>query len=440
MINKNLFFISIFLLIIIVLTYQVLSSPSTHDHQQAINDNYICPMHPHIHGGKDDNCPICGMDLVLSPNNNNDNLLATKNNQSSDYICPMHPHIHGEKDDSCPVCGMDLVAARPTNNNTSFSVDTGIIQAMGVKTSEASHQNIRSEFIAYGRIVANTRSQKLISTRVAGWINTLNSDAIGDNIEKNQVLYELYSPDLISAQNDYINSLKSSNQNRIQATQTRLRLLGVQDSIITKIKSTKVVSENIQFLAPSSGIITRLSIRDGSYIKPGEELMMIEDLKTVWVEAQVPEKELASVVINSMATVKHPTKSLQAEAMIDFIEPMLNAQTRTATIRLILPNNNSQWLLESFVDVQLQGPIKHTLAVENQAILRTKDTNYVMIEKTPGRFIATSVTTGISNGEYTEITNGLAMGDNIVVSGQYLLDAEANLRFGLKKFSEDTNR
>lgn len=356
--------------------------------------------------------------------------------QVEDYICPMHPHIHGEEGETCPICGMDLVPAPKQEMNTDMgnmegviSMSSSYIQKIGVRTEKAKERDLNGNIQVMGKIVPSTHLESVVAPRVNGWVQKLVVGAEGLPVKKGQVVMYLYSPDMLSAQKDFIAATRSGNKNRIQTTRKRLELLGIANTTIQQIGKKNTVLDEIPLLAPRSGVLTQLSVREGSYVKAGTTIFKVQDFSEVWVEADVLEEQLAD--IRNSAKVILPSSNKEFNAKVDVVYPSLNAQTRTGKVRLLLDNSNGELYTGTYVDVRLDSKSVETLSVPQQAVLRTKNMNYVIKSLGKGMFKPSMVKIRKTVNGYTAIIDGVETGDDIVVNGQFLIDAESQIRGGL---------
>lgn len=373
--------------------------------------------------------------------------MSSKMEQKQDYICPMHPHIHGENGDNCPICGMELVLNKidkaPLLSSSlsvddlqgSHRIDPSLVQTIGIKTALVKQEVFGDDMRAYGRVVPSTRVENNVTLRLEGWIEGLAASAMGDKIEKGQRLFNLNSPQLISAQTDYLTAHKLGNKDIAKSAESRLKQLGVDDKALEMIRKKGEALTAVPFHATTSGVITKLNIRAGDYIKPGMPLLAVQDLSTVWVEADVPERDLYAMQQGDNVKVSLPEVGKKRLGKITYIQPTVDPKTRTGEIRVELKNNDGALKPDSFVDVTFSAEKRHRLAVPLQAVLRSSIGNYVLRWLGNGRFKPVMVFTGVKSGEFIEIRKGLKEGQEIVTSGQFLLDAEASLKSGMGSMS-----
>ncbi len=412
---------------------------------------HYCPMHPEETGVEGDNCPICGMHLVpmeegSSSGQNPEHKMQTPPAASDSvdstpvYICPMHPHISGEEGDTCPICGMHLV---PKNEGSqshedhedkpegAFLIDPSYIQTLGVKTSGVSHQDFGKSIRAFGKIMPSTRLEYAIDVRTKGWIVDLNTDAVGDAVKKGDLLFTFYSPDLMNAQSDFLIG------SRVGNAAQRLRLYGMEDKAIAELKERGKFFEETPFYAPADGTVTMLNVRKGAHVNEGGSILKLQDFSKLWVNADVPIRDVQFLEVGIPAKITIPETGEKYEALVDFIHPVNDPQNRTVTVRLVLDNPDGALKPDTYVDAAFNAKVQSRLAVPAEAVLYGGMGAYVIEDAGDGYFRPVMVETGITASGLTEITSGLSHGQKIVKSGQFMLDAESNLKGGMAAMGHD---
>lgn len=359
------------------------------------------------------------------------------------YICPMHPHIAGVEGDTCPICGMALVPKveeAPTHEShadkpkEAFKIDPAYIQMLGVKTDVVRHHKFGQDIRAFGQIVPNTRLEYAYDMRAKGWIVDLAVDAIGDTVNKGDLLFTYYSPDLMNAQSDFLIGAKVGN-----AAQ-RLRLFGMDDKAIAELTKRGKFFEETPFYAPESGTVTMLNVRKGGHVNEGGSVLKLQDFSTLWVNADVPLRDVQFLAVGAAATLTLPETGVTYQSTIDFIHPVNDPQSRTVPVRLLLDNPDGTLKANSYVDIVFTGAPKSRLAVPSEAVLYGKMGAYVIEDLSDGYFRPVMVETGITAAGMTEITKGLSHGQKIVRTGQFMLDAESNLKGGMAQMDHDMTK
>lgn len=358
------------------------------------------------------------------------------------YICPMHPHIEGEAGDSCPICGMSLVpkvqdaskeksSSAMTTSEGAVQISPEYVQALGVKTEEVLTHSFGKTIRAYGQIASSSRLEQAITVREDGWIINLAASAVGDKIQKGDLLFTYYSPDLMSAQSDYLIGRRTDNAER------RLRLYGMDDKAISEFKQAGKMMEETPFYATNSGTVTTLDARPGQYLAEGNRILTLQDLSTVWINADVSLRDVSFLSEGGNATISLPETGGIYKGRIDFIHPVANPTSRTVSVRIIVDNDRGDLKPETYVDVTFEGELKTRLAVPQDAVLFGGQGQYVMEVVADGQFKPVMVESGLTSNGLTEIISGLEGGQRIVTSGQFMIDAESNLRGGMANMGHD---
>ncbi len=359
---------------------------------------------------------------------------------ASNYTCPMHPHyISTDPDGVCPICGMDLVpVAQNSEEDNSVAVSPEMIQTMGIRTTPVMTFDFSTRLRSYGTVEPNTRLESMSASRLEGWISGLTVRAEGDVVRRGQRLYSIYAPDLIAAQKDYLASIRIGNEKRIASVRQRLKSKGFPDNLIDKLAKSQELIETIPVYSESSGIVTELMVLDGDYIKPGTPIVRLQRYDQVWVIAAVPESDLSKVSKGQAVTLNFESlPNEEIKGTVDYIYPTIDSDTRTARVRVTLENREGKLKPGAYADIRFELPDMNEttqgLAVPSQAILRDSLGAHVILALGGGRFEPRAVRIGQTANGRTEILSGLSLGDEIVSSGQFMLDSEASLRSGFAR-------
>ncbi|PTU01033.1 efflux RND transporter periplasmic adaptor subunit, partial [Pseudomonas sp. HMWF031] len=270
-----------------------------------------------------------------------------------------------------------------------------------------------------------------IHPRVSGWVDRLFIKSQGEQVEKGQALYTLYSPELVSAQEEYVLALKRGDSRLIEGAAERLRTLGLSKSVIEALQKTRRVTQTVTFNAPQSGVVEALNIREGFYVQPGTTLMSIAQLDTVWVIAEVPEKYAQIIAPHNSAVVTLDEiahgSGTKWESHVEYIYPSLSETTRTLKVRIPLNNNNHTLKPNMFAHVGIKPTQrKAALLVPRSAVIRTVEGAKVVLSDGDGNFKSVRVTLGRSDSTHFEVVEGLLPEDDVVVSAQFLIDSESS--------------
>jgi Cu(I)/Ag(I) efflux system membrane fusion protein len=343
------------------------------------------------------------------------------------------------KPDTSPVpkkdeMGMDYIPVYENEVADVVTIAPEIVQNMGVRTAPVEMIVFGRTVRAFGAVAENTRLQSVIAVRAEGWIEDLAVDAVGDAVKEGELIFRLYSPDLIAAQQDYLAALASGSAGRAASSARRLRSLGVQTQTIETLRKTRKVMDRIPILATHGGIVSRLEVREGAFVKPGATILAVQDYSSVWVTAAAAEKDLALLAPGVAARLEFPSLPGRAfTGSVDFIHPTVDPQSRTGRVRLVLENPQGALRPGAYADVIFDVEAQRRLAVRSEAILRDSQGAYVVRALGDGRFRPQRIEAGIVSEGYTEVLSGLNEGDEIVVSGQFLIDSESALRESLQK-------
>ncbi|MFV0297516.1 MAG: efflux RND transporter periplasmic adaptor subunit [Hyphomicrobiaceae bacterium] len=358
------------------------------------------------------------------------------------YTCPMHPHYISDHAGTCPICGMELVkmqAASDAGGGASesrqvVSIAPEVVQNMGVRIAPAENVKFGRTVRATAIVSENERARSVMTARVEGWIEGLKVTAVGDPVKKGMKLYELFAPELVVSQRDYLIARRERDRNRIEATETRLRAFGVQDQAMRQLTESGREMQKLPFYADRDGVIAELPVVDGEYLKRGASVLRIQDYRSVWLIVNVAEKDLGFISTRTPANVSFPSMPGRTFATrVDYVYPTIDAKTRTGRARLIVENKDGAIRPGSFADVSFEVSEKPRLAVRSEAVLTGERGSYVVIALGKGRFEPRLVETGLISDGWTEVRKGVVAGDQVVVSGQFLIDSESALGESFRK-------
>ncbi len=249
----------------------------------------------------------------------------------------------------------------------------------------------------------------------------------------------MYSPRLVSAQAELLTALSTGNKGLIRATKERLAALGISNSQIKKLEKTKKVKQRISIYAPQDGVVSDLPVREGMFVKPSKKVMTLGDLSSVWLLAEVFERQSQWVEVGQTAEVRLsyiPGKLWQGK--VEYIYPSLDAKTRTLKVRLRFDNPGERLKPNMYANVKIFGGAKeNTIVIPIEGLIRTGREERVIVSLGQGKFEARQVIAGIESGDFVEILNGINAGDEIVTSGQFLIDSEASMRGSIVRMTDD---
>lgn len=348
---------------------------------------------------------------------------------------PMVPGHKFDKPGKSPFMDMELVPVYASDDADEGQVviSPRVQQNLGVRTAVVRLGRLPSSLVAVGSVAYNERDLALVQARSNGFIEKLHVRAPLDRVKKGQALAELYVPDWIAAQEEYLTArrLQSRGVEGIeQAARQRMRLAGMDEAQIRLVEASGKVHARVTLTAPVGGIVTELAAREGMTVMAGAPLFRISGLSTVWVNADIPERFAAQVRPGS--EVEARTAALPGIAFhgkVGAILPQVNLSTRTLTARIELANPTGQLVPGMFATLDFAAaPGKDVLLVPAEAVIQTGTRSVVMVAQGDGKFVPAEVELGMESNGLIEIGKGLAPGQNVVVSGQFLIDSEANLK------------
>jgi len=359
------------------------------------------------------------------------------------WVAPMDANYRRDKPGKSPM-GMDLVpvyADEAGNNDSQVSIAPGMVQNLGVRTSVAERSRLWRGIDTVGYVDFDESRVSHIHLRTEGWIEDLVVQSEGERVRKGERLFNLYSPELVNAQEEFVQALNSGNKGLIRASRTRLGALGIPGSQIKHLEKDRKPSQTIPIYAPQDGVVASLSVRDGMYIKPATRVMSLADLSSVWLLAEVFERQADWVRVDQPAEVNLaylPGRTW--EGTVEYIYPSLDPKTRTLKTRLRFDNPDETLKPNMYANVKIfGGPKDDAIVVPVEALIRTGREQRVVVSLGDGKFESRTVTAGIESGDWVEILEGIAPGDRVVTSGQFLIDSEASLKASMTRMSSPDN-
>jgi len=374
------------------------------------------------------------------------------------YTCSMHPFIIKEKPGLCPVCGMELIkkintpvkaVAKPADQMQQADIHEHVSLSekqrvmANVATVEAKTETLNKEINAAGIVQYNQSRQAKVTAWIAGRLEKLNVNSVGAFVSKEKPVAEIYSPDLVATQQEYILALKSREQLKnspiasisqngeglVTSARQRLLLFGVKESQIAELEKSGKPNMRIPIYTPFSGVVIEKMVQQGQYVAAGEVLFNIADLSSVWVEMELYENEFSNIHIGQQVEIRSQSfPDKPSTGIIAFVYPFLDPKTRTVKARVELGNPGMRLKPEMFVNAIIKVPLVPSIVVPTTAVMNTGKRQVVWVESSPGMFESRSVQVGQQSGEKVQILSGLHSGDKVAVSGGYLIDSESQLK------------
>ncbi len=331
-------------------------------------------------------------------------------------------------------------------------IDPVTVQDIGVRTAMAVRQALTRNIMSLGRVAYDERLITRLHPKTEGWIGKVRVSETGEPVKKNEILLSIYSPQLVSSQEEYLlalNNMKTLKDSPfpdirrgaadlLRSTRERLELLDVPEHQIRELKKTRKVMKFLHIHSPFNGIAVKIGARDGQYVTPKTQIYMIADLSTVWAYVDVYEYELPWIKLGDEASMKLAALPGQTfTGKIKYIYPYLNGKTRTIKVRLEFKNPDLKLKPDMFADVRIHVERQaKALVIPSKAVLRTGRRNVVFVVRGPGKYEPRDVRLGISSRGLVQILAGVKAGEDVVTSAQFLIDSESKLREASAKMME----
>jgi Cu(I)/Ag(I) efflux system membrane fusion protein len=331
-------------------------------------------------------------------------------------------------------------AAASADDANIITIDNRRRQMIGVETGEATHRKLVKRIRAVGEVKFDERLLSHVTLKFDGYIGDLKADYVGTPVEKGQVLFTVYSPELLAAQQEYLETVKrrgnpASDDPLLRAARQRLALWDMSANEIEALERRGVPLDYIPIYAPRSGTLIERNIADGSAARMGQTLLIIADLSRVWIEAEVFEAEFEQVAAGMTATATLPyLPGRSYQATIEYVYPYLQRESRTGRIRLSLDNPDGALKPDMYAEVSLEADLGNRLSVPEEAIIVAGDSRVVFVDLGGGRLKPVKIKVGRSAQGFVEVLEGLAAGDIVVTSGNFLIAAETRLKSGMDQW------
>ena len=452
---KIILFLVIGILIGAVATYLVLPRAKTMEMASQDEEKllYSCGMHPEVISEEPGDCPICGM--KLTPIKGSVQAGAEKPGKERKVLywqAPMDPTEIYDRSGKSKM-GMDLVPVYEgdeAGGAGSILIDGSVQQNMNLRLAKVEHRPIRSVIRAFGKVTYAQDKEFAVSTKISGWIEKLHVNTLGQKVRKGEPLLEIYSPELVSTQDEYLlalnnleklgsspyENIRASAQKMLSLAKDRLEYWDISKSEIDELEKTGQTSRTLLLRSQFAGTVTHKGVVEGDKVGPGMDLFHIADLSQIWVEASVYESELPLLREGQRAELElDHIQGRRLEGKVDFIYPFLDQKARTNIVRLVFDNADYSLKPDMYATVRIFTSVaEDTMAIPSEAIIHSGQRNIVFVTKGDGKFEPREVKSGAESDDgFTQILSGLFMDDLVVVSGQFLLDSESQTREAIAK-------
>ena len=411
---------------------------------------WVAPMDPNYRRDKPGKSPM-GMDLVPVYEEETPTPTAKKERKIKYWVDPMDPTYIRNKPGKAP-CGMDLVPVYEGSAEEVpgvIKVSPAAIQSMGVTTTKVQVRPLSRVTLTVGTVTFDERGLNVLTTKVNGWVDRLYVNAVGDPVRRGQTLLSIYSPDLVSAQQEYllaltnvkamgnspVKEMAAGARRLVAAARQRLAYFDISAAQIDALERTGRARKHLLLFSPANGYVTKRMVTQGMYVRAGMPLLEVADLSTIWVDADIYQYELPWIKVGQpviMSLEYLPGETFRGK--VDYIYPYLNEATRTVKVRLRFPNPKLKLKPAMFSQVKIESPVIHNaVVVPADAIINTGLSQHVFIALGQGRFTPQKVKLGVlGNNGMRQILSGLKGGEEVVTSAQFMLDSESRFRSATK--------
>lgn len=352
------------------------------------------------------------------------------------YTCSMDPQVMEKKPGTCPICKMALtkVVIDPNMKNQGLKLSDQQKQLANVQVETVALQLLGEEITLAAMLTENKDKLSTVTARISGRIEKLLVRNVGEYVRAGQPIYEIYSEELSASQRDFLIAsqkqklLKDTDINfkqLVEAAKNKLLLWGMSDAQIAELESSEQPNNKLIVNSKYAGVVSEVLAEQGSYLSEGSTILKLSDLSMLWAEAQLYVTELPFLNQTKEALVEIPYYAERTiKGQVTFVNPELQPSSKIVTIRVDIPNSQRDYQPGMQAYITLKGKVKNTIAVPTNALIQDANGVTVWLENTDGAFESRMVSVGMSNKDYTEITDGLKAGEKVVVSGAYLLNSE----------------
>ncbi len=360
--------------------------------------------------------------------------------QGTTYTCPMHTDVIRAEPGKCPVCGMDLVLVekKATETHTGLMLSDSQIRLANITTQKAMTRQMGQTVVLNAKLAVDEERTEVISSRAAGRIERLYIKETGRAVRAGEPIMEIYSETLITLQREYLLAVEQADQlgktepryaSFVTAARKKLLLYGLTERQVDQLTSGKTIQNRITFLAPAAGIVTSITASEGQYIEEGASLYRLEDIRELWVEAELYPGETALVKAGDKVSVKIVGfEHVPSEAIVSFVSPEYRDNSQVTVVRASLDNRQGIYKPGMQAQVFVSHSERKALALPIDAVIREEKGSHVFVMTDKNTFEARIVTTGLEDVDWVEITSGLKEGEVVAITGAYLLHSERTLK------------
>ena len=361
------------------------------------------------------------------------------------YHCPMHPTYISDRPGSCPICGMDLVPiegggaagdAPTVAGRTTVFIPPERREQIGVVSTPVEEKDLARTIAVSATLEFPETAKVQVSPRIGGWIRELFIPSVGVRVAKDDPLFTLYSPELLSTQREYLAAKATGDDALIAAARRRLELWDIGDAQIAAMEASGEPSDTLLVRSPAAGIVTEKVALPGMAFMPGEMLFEIADVSTMWIHAFVAEQDLPSIAtgqVVNVAVAAYPNRLYTAT--VDLVYPSVDEITRRAEVRLSVDNSDRELRGDMWATAEFEIPLGRSLVVPSSAIIDTGKRFVAFVDRDDGHLEPRDVKIGSRSEDETQVRKGLAAGERVVTRALFLVDSESQLKAAIAGLS-----
>ena len=370
------------------------------------------------------------------------------------WRAPMDPSYVSDRPGKSPM-GMDLVPVYADDGENlpagTVRIDPTFAQNIGVRTEPIVRRDIAMTIRTVGTLAHNDQQISWVNTKYDGWIENVAVNYMGETVEEGQVLFDIYSPQLVTTQNEYLQAvdyaarldassypeIAARAHSLVESARQRLRFWDIPDAQIDALERDRTPRRTLSVVSPVNGVVVWKMDQalDGLYVRPGMNVYKIADLTTIWVDVEIFENQVGSMRVGQRATVELPYQPGRTfTGSVRYLYPHFNEQTRTMTVSIELQNPDQTLRADMYANVTFDVPAaEHVQVVPEEAVIRSGTRDLIVIQQAPGTFQVVPVVLGANGSGFWEVLEGVAEEDRVVVSAQFLIDSESNLREAIRR-------
>jgi len=348
------------------------------------------------------------------------------------WVAPMDPNFRQDEPGRSPM-GMDLIpvyaGSEPTDDST-ITISSAVENNIGVRTANVTRGRFAEDLATVGYVRPIDDLASVVDVRAQGWIEDLRIAAVGDVVEAGDLLFRMYSPEIVTAQSEFLQAVNVSRPGLVAAAGSRLRALGVNQAQIDSIAQRGTPQRLVDVYAPRTGVVLEMNVREGAHAHPSMVVMTIADLREVWVVADLFEDEAAAIEPGQSVRLQSRAQPGRMwHGQVEYLYPTVDPRSRSIPVRMRFANSDGALRPEAYVNVRIEAsPRENVLSVPFEAVIRTGQSERVVLALGDGRYRLAQVRTGAEAGGRVEVLTGLSEGERVVVSSQFLIDSEASLQ------------